>query len=171
MVATTLFAMGTLGLYQLLIYAYQLSALCRYRDEARGVIMSFADQFMRLQTTTTVNGTAYQRYLFQTTTAPTGTGLVWGTTVNGGLSSQDSYDSALPTVQQSYLAVTLGGTTNPVAGQVTRTAVALNPANGASASSTTFTAAGYLLLGTFSISYSVFGKSYTQSVAIVRSVP
>jgi Tfp pilus assembly protein PilV len=173
MIATTLFTMGTLGVYQLLVYAYELSALCRYRDEARGIIMSFADQFSRLQTTYTPPGSpvSYQRYLFQTTNGFTGTGLVWGSSSNGGVSSQDTYSFTPTQVSQPYLSVSLGGTTNAIAGQVTRSVVALNPSNGASASSTTFTAAGYMLLGTFSINYTAYGKNYTQSVSVIRCVP
>jgi prepilin-type N-terminal cleavage/methylation domain-containing protein len=163
MMAVTIFAMITLGIYQMLIKSYQMSALTRYRDDARGVILSFADQFMRLQTTTTHSGTAYTRYLFAITNAPTGTGLNWGS-----LSDQDCL-TAIPTVPS--LALTIGGVSTGIPATVTRTVVPLDPSTGAAAGSTTFTAAGYMLLGTFTITYSLLGQTYTQSVSVVRAAP
>ncbi len=163
MMSVTIFAMITLGVYQMLIKAYQMSALTRYRDDARGVILSFADQFMRLQTTTTHSGTAYTRYLFTVSSTPTGTGLQWGS-----LSDQDSL-TALTAVPS--LAVTIGGGSIGIPASVTRTVVALNPSTGATSNTTTYTAAGYMLAGTFTITYSIFGQTYNQSVSVVRAAP
>lgn len=49
MIAAIIFAMAALGIYAMLFRAYQLSALARYRDDARAVLETFADQFERLQ--------------------------------------------------------------------------------------------------------------------------
>src|SRR5882724_8286328 len=78
MVAVTVFSLLTLGVYQILIKAYEIAAITRCRDDGRAVLTTFADQFMRLQTTddetinnpdgSTTSGT-YIRELFNYTTS------------------------------------------------------------------------------------------------------
>ncbi len=167
MMSVTIFAMITLGIYQMLIKAYQMSSLTRYRDDARAVILTFADQFMRLQTTAEHGNPLapppYTRYLFTVSTVPTGTGLQWG-----ALSDQDNMTYVAPT---TALAVTIGGASNSIPAAVTRTVVPLDASTGASSSSTTYSAAGYLLLGTFTITYTIYGQTYNQSITVVRAAP
>ncbi|HWA09287.1 MAG TPA: prepilin-type N-terminal cleavage/methylation domain-containing protein [Opitutaceae bacterium] len=164
MMSVTIFAMLSLGVYQMLIKSYELSAITRYRDDARAVLLTFADQFSRLQTTQTHSGTAYARYLFQPAASPTGTGLQWGS-----LSDQDSL-TALTSVPS--LSVTIGNSAggNGIPAAITRTVVPLN-SDGTTAGSVTYTAAGYMLLGTFTATYSVFGHTYVQSVSVLRAAP
>ena len=78
MLSTTIFTMVTLGVYTILIKSYQMIALSRCRDEARAVLRTYADQFLRLQTTERVSGATYNRWLFNPTNGPSGRGLRWG---------------------------------------------------------------------------------------------
>lgn len=159
MVATFIFTLVMLGVYAALIKSQQLIALTRYQDNARAVLLSFADQFTRLQTTE--DGTNLTRVLFTPTTAEQGTGtdLSWGS-VNAQTSSTGTEN----------LVINLGGTANAVPATVTRIVKQISPTTGADQTSP-YTAAGYLLRGTFTISYSISGKSYNQSLTVVRAVP
>jgi prepilin-type N-terminal cleavage/methylation domain-containing protein len=80
MVATTLLTMVGLGILSVLVGAYRVAAKARYRDQARYVIKSFADQFLTQQPAD-LSGNTYT--LFQVTTdsngnsAPVGTGITW----------------------------------------------------------------------------------------------
>lgn len=164
MVGTTIFIMCALGVYAALIKSYQLSALSRCREEARAVLRTFADQFERLQTSVedTATKEAYTRWLFFVE-GTTGRGLVWP-----GISDTDTRTS-LPNVE--YLEVQLGTKDAPVIGRVTRTIEHLNTANGTVAAYRQIEAAGYMLQGTFSITYKINNNTYTESLSVARSVP
>ncbi|MGA3008080.1 MAG: prepilin-type N-terminal cleavage/methylation domain-containing protein, partial [Opitutaceae bacterium] len=51
MVSAIVLAMTAAGLFSLLFQAYKLSALARYRDDARAVLQTFASQFQAMQAT------------------------------------------------------------------------------------------------------------------------
>lgn len=163
MMATLILTMVSLGIYVAMIKSYQMSALTRARDDARGVLRSYGDQFLRLQTTDLVGGTAYNRWLFNITPGPTGQGLTWGALSNTNTSVQAEDIPALP--------ITLGGTNNPIPALLTRHVRYVNAATGNSTTTQEIAAAGYFLVGTFSISFSMVGKEYSQSITLVRAAP
>ena len=162
MIATMVFTMGILGVYGMMLKSYELVTLSRHRDNGRALLLSFADQFLRLQTTDLIAGSVVTRTLFADTnvSGPTGTGLSWtdtaGNTVNGG-------SSGLP--------VQLGETSSSrVPAVVMRTVSNLDSATGNTVSGATATAAGWMLQATFTITYSVKGRPQTQSLTVARSV-
>ena len=163
MIASGVFIMVTLGVYAMLIKSYQLAALSRTRDEARAVLRTFGDQFERLQTTDVdSSGSTYTRWLFYPE-GVTGRGLSWGS-----LSTTDVH-TELPAV--SSLAVTLGQAGHTVAATVTRDVSYIDDASGATTSSAQIKAAGYMMKGTFAITFSMNAKSYTETLTVVRAVP
>jgi prepilin-type N-terminal cleavage/methylation domain-containing protein len=161
MIATLVFAMGILGVYAMMIKSYELVALARHRDNSRAVLMSFADQFLRLQTTDMVPGSGIvTRGLFATTATPTGVGLNWtdttGTRVVGTAAG---------------LTVALGDSgSSEVPATVTRSVTNLNVPSGDAVSGVTATAAGWMLQATFTIDYTIKGRPQTQSLTVARSV-
>ncbi|HTB81633.1 MAG TPA: prepilin-type N-terminal cleavage/methylation domain-containing protein [Opitutaceae bacterium] len=217
LIAGTIFAMMATGIYAMLFKSYQLAALCRYRDDARAVLQTFADQFERLdisdfiytnssntvitfpsadiyQTSTknvidasgnivysNITKTGDPRELF-TLTSGTGNGLrYWDTTNQEILPS--NVKSSDPTVLNwngtTALQFTLGantgtGTTSTDAKAITawatRKVVQINNTSGA-INTTPLTSnppAGQLLEATFTITYSVYGRSVTQTLSVMR---
>ena len=161
MIATLVFAMGILGVYAMMIKSYELVALARHRDNGRAVLMSFADQFLRLQTTDLVPGSGIvTRGLFAPTSTPTGVGLDW-TDCTGARVIGTS----------SGLTVALGDNgSSQVPATVTRSVTNLNVPSGNPVASVTATAAGWMLQATFTINYTVKGRPQTQSLTVARSV-
>jgi len=161
MIATMVFALGVLGVYAMMIKSYELVALARHRDNGRAVLVSFADQFLRLQTTDMIPGSGIvTRGLFATTTTPTGVGLDWtdsnGTRIVGTAAG---------------LTVALGDAeSSAVPATVTRTVTNLNSPSGNPVSGVTATAAGWMLQATFTIDYTIKGRPQTQSLTVARSV-
>jgi hypothetical protein len=161
MIATLVFAMGILGVYAMMIKSYELVALARHRDNGRAVLMSFADQFLRLQTTDLVPGSGViTRGLFATTSTPTGVGLDW----------TDSTGSRVVGTSTG-LTVALGDNgSSRVPAMVTRSVTNLNVPSGNPVAGVTATAAGWMLQATFTINYSVKGRPQSQSLTVARSV-
>ena len=179
MIAAIILVMFTLGIYGLIIESYNMTARIRYRDDARAVLLTFADQFERLQTTTEVKsmGKSYARWLFNPTPGgPDGAGLRWG-----ALCDEDAFNNPLPSPVPTFLNVTLGdtndmalvGTKNPIIAHVTRAVYYVTSTGDASAvqPSTSITAAGWLIVGTFTISYTANGRAEKSSITVTRSVP
>ena len=169
MIASVLLAMSILGILGCLIAAYRTSAKARYRDHARYIIKSLADQFLTEQTQNTSDGSTIT--MFQVT-APTGQGLTWqnpdgsmathttsagfDTGVNVVLGDNTGAPiSAVVTRQVQYLASTTVGSTTA----------------GSPVSTVSNQAAGYLLRGDFAITYTFLSQTITQSITVVRSVP
>jgi prepilin-type N-terminal cleavage/methylation domain-containing protein len=169
MVGTVVFAMVTMGVYTALIKSYQLAALARTRDEARAVLRTFADQFERLQTTDEVDGITCTRWLFLPTSGPTGRGLQWQDSTTG-TPAMSSDNTSVNAEETPYLSVTLGAGSAQIPAQVTRDVAYVSESTGTTAAQQ-ITAAGYLLRGTFAISYQLNGRSYSQSLTVARSVP
>ncbi len=161
--AATIFTLVVLGVYSCLIKAYQLEALSRCRDDARAVLRTYADQFERLQTTELVGASTYNRWLFNPTSGPSGRGMVWG-------SLSDS-NTSVAAADVPYLTVTLGSPDSGVTAQVTRDVSYVNSSTGATSSSRTIEASGYMLKGVFAISYSLAGHTYSQSITVLRAAP
>jgi type II secretory pathway pseudopilin PulG len=162
MIATVLLSMIILSILAVLIGSYRVAAKARYQDHARYVIKSLADQFLTQQTTDSFGDTLT---LFLDTNA-TGTGMTW-----------TNYDGSVETGTPTGLTVILGDNTGaPIQANVTRTVWYLNAANGTPTSIPQNAAAGYMLRGDFTISYSFPPSSpqantLSQTVTVVRSVP
>ena len=167
MMATVVFTMGILGVYAMMLKSYELVTLSRHRDNARAVLLSFADQFLRLHTAD--SGTI--RSLFVPTPA-TGLGLTWtdtaGNVVNG--------DTQLP-FPAPYIEVILGTSVdntqgNQVKAQVTRTVTLLDSTTGDPIPGTfaSYAGAGYMVQATFTITYPINGRIQSQSIVVARSV-
>lgn len=162
--ACLIFSMCTLGVLQLLVRAYNMSLLTRTRDNARTVLATYADQFQRLQTTEKVGSVYATRWLFYPY-GVTGSGLAWGT-----LSDSNVLTNPLPSAPANF-AINLGTTTNPVPATVTRDVKYVEDATGTTVAGLQVKAAGYMLQGTFAITYKVNNKQYTQSMTMTRAVP
>src|SRR5271154_6761838 len=80
MVATVLLSMMILGILQVLVGSYRLSAKARYNDHARYIIKSFADQFLTEKSTDSTGATLP----FFNPTSSTGVGLNWTQTLPNG---------------------------------------------------------------------------------------
>ena len=163
MLSTTIFTMVTLGVYTILIKSYQMIALSRCRDEARAVLRTYADQFLRLQTTERVSGATYNRWLFNPTNGPSGRGLRWG-----ALSDRNT-STAAPEVDN--IAITLGSGGHATPATLTRDVRYVASGSGANVTALNIDAAGFMLSATFSINYRSSGKAYTQSVTVIRATP
>jgi type II secretory pathway pseudopilin PulG len=175
MIAMMVFVGVALGIYQMMLKSNQIAKMTRYRDDARAVLLTYADQFQRLQTTDEVplnSGNYYTRHIFVANTiasSPTGKGLRWG-----DLSDQNI--ATATTLNDTPLSVVLGGSTvggagNGIRAQVTRKMTFLNKDTGALSDSRSDSAAGYMLNGEFTITYSFGGRTFTDSISSVRSVP
>ena len=163
MVATAVFTLVILGVYSALIQSYKMTALSRYKDEARAVLRTYADQFLRLQTTEPVSGTDYTRWLFNPATSPTGQGLVWGDFSDGPVTDGSA--------AVSYLTVNLGRTGSQIAARVTREVHYVNAATGATSATRTIASGGYMIEGIFTITFTLSGKSHSQSLTVNRNAP
>jgi prepilin-type N-terminal cleavage/methylation domain-containing protein len=160
MAATIIFAGSILGVYAMMIRSYEMVTMARHRDNGRAILLSFADQFQRLQTTDEVGGTIVTRFLFQIATTPTGVGLTF----------TDSTGNTL-TGTSGGLTVPLGDVgSSQVTGVVTRQVQNLNPTTGVVQNGVTASAAGWMLQGTFRLTYAVNGHPQSQQLVIARSV-
>ena len=159
-----IFCLCTLGVFGMLVRSYNMSVLTRTRDNARTVLATYADQFERLQTTEKVGSTYATRWLFYPY-GVTGSGLAWGT-----LSDSNVLTNPLPSAPANF-AINLGTTLNPVPATVTRDVKYVEDATGTTVSGLQVKAAGYMLQGTFAITYKVNNKQYTQSMTMTRAVP
>jgi prepilin-type N-terminal cleavage/methylation domain-containing protein len=186
MIAAGIFVMAAFGLYTILIKAYELNTIARYHDDARAVLQTYADQFQRLQTAVEdpVSHSVYTRELF-VPTDPTGKGLqYWYSSSTGALSVEAS--NATSFANNGSVQVTLGGSTNSVLATVTRQVQSIDPGSHAagthlsghpnggenfSLGTDPLYAAGKLLLGTFSITYQVSGRTVVQNLSILRADP
>ncbi len=162
MVATAVFTMGILGVYGMLIYSYNLETLARHRDNARAVLLSFADKFERLQTTDPATS-ALRNFFDATPTTPNGTGLSW-TDNNGTVTAGTT----------AGITVTLGSSaSSQVQAVVTELVDNLDPNTGAiqAHGPGTNAAAGRIIQATFTIKYTIKGITQSQSLAVTRAVP
>ena len=174
MVATMVFALVILGVYTAITKAYQLNQVTRYNDQARAVLLSYIDQFQRLETADTIGSNSYVRPFFSKTVA-TGYGLDNLNRINDTAADASAVVSAADGVPK---AVTLGEASNAaITAYVTRTVYPLNLATGSMLPVETDTTAyykapGYALVGIFTITYTMpSGKIYTQRLATTRSIP
>lgn len=166
MVATVLLSMIILGILAVLIGSYRIAARARYNDHARYVIKSFADQFLT-QDTTDTNGLTIP---FFVPTAATGYSLSW-TNSDGSVTVGGSGSPSIP--------ILLGDNTGaPITANLSRQ-VSYYYTSGAGIGTSTLLAqnasAGYILQGTFKITYAFppgpQAQTLTQTLVVSRSVP
>jgi prepilin-type N-terminal cleavage/methylation domain-containing protein len=170
MVATVLLSMIILGILEVLIGSYRVAAKARYRDHARYVIKSMADQFLTQQA---FDGNGNALTLFTPTVdglgnpTPLGTGMAWTNT--DGTSGTLSADSL-----GLYYYVKLGDNSGaPITATLTRSVQYIYPQiNGAETLVTQSTPAGYMLQADFKITYQFDGVQATPlTMTAVRAVP
>lgn len=163
MMAVIVFSLGMLGVYMMLVKSYELVTLCRHRDNARAVLLSYADQFQRLKTT---DSSENLLFFFQTCATPTGFGLAWTDSNNNTTNvTTTTEDQAINGIK-----ITLGDTaSSSVLARVKRQVQPLNMSTGAVTGGAVYTAAGYMLQGTFTITYKVKDRNITQSLTVARS--
>jgi prepilin-type N-terminal cleavage/methylation domain-containing protein len=164
MIATLVFCMGILGVYAMMLKSYELVTLARHRDNGRAILLSFADQFLRLQTTDAgTNGAVIPRPIFiPTTTGPTGAGLSW----------TDTFGHVGVIDGNGNLQVLMGDSnSSQVTATVTRFVSYVDSTTGNAVTSQIATPAGWMLQGTFTISYPIRGRIQSQSITVARAVP
>ena len=162
MMSTMIFTLGMLGVYMMLIKSYEMVALCRHRDNARAILLTYSDQFQRLKTTDS-SGTL--NFLFQTATTPTSFGLSWTDASNNTVSNYTN------TSDTAGLPVMLGDVNSSgVPARVFRKVQPLLMTDGSVVNGApTYTAAGYMLQGTFTVTYKIKGRDVSQSMTVARS--
>ncbi len=174
MVATMVFMMVILGVYSAITKAYQISQLTRYNDQARAVLLSYIDQFQRLETA----DDGFVRPFF-TPAVPTGSGMDNLNRLNDSAATAPAVATA---TSGAYLEVTLGdgSSVSPITARVTRSVYPVDIATGAlldpnptvTPTTTYYKQPGYSLVGIFTISYTLpSGKTYTQRLSTSRTIP
>ena len=178
MIGMLVFTLVAIGAYMMILRSYELTAVARYRDAARGVLRTYVDQFERLQTTTPVGKLSYDRYLFYPTTQsgfplnfdtnvhPSGT---WGNTL---ISDADTLTN--PAGDSSpYITIDLGGSDTKIPAKVWREVYYVDLVTGLPVSGNVpdWGNAGYLICGTFKIQYTVRTRQYTDQMSVLRAVP
>jgi hypothetical protein len=180
MVATVLLSMIILGILEVLIGSYRVAAKARYRDHARYVIKSFADQFLTQQA---FDGNGNLLPFFTPTVdsmgnaTPLGTGLTWtNTDGSAGYSSASPItdSSNVPVVGLNFYVLLGDNSGAPVTATVQRSVQYIYPqVNGGETLIAQDSPAGYMLEATFTISYQFLGQTISPplSISAVRAVP
>jgi prepilin-type N-terminal cleavage/methylation domain-containing protein len=168
MVATTLLTMVGIGLLSVFIGAYRVAAKARYRDHARYIIKSFADQFLTQQTSDSQTGVTYTIFVptvdASGNSVPLGTGLSWTNTDNTtGTLSNDA-------IGATYTVLIGDNTGTPIQATVTRW-VRYVQGDGTANLITNQTSAGSLLEGDFVITYPYLGQTVSQKIVALRANP
>jgi prepilin-type N-terminal cleavage/methylation domain-containing protein len=169
MVATVLLSMMILSILQVMIGSYRVAAKARYNDHARYIIKSFADQFL---TQSSTDGSGNTLSLF-VPTSQTGVGLTWvATNPTGG---QTTYvGSALTSPTTGGLQVPLSDSTTgekPIMATVSYQVWYIDPTTGVTSSTATSLAAGQLLRGDFTATYTFQSRIITQTISALRATP
>ena len=168
MVATGLLTMVGLGILSVMIGAYRVAAKARYRDHARYIVKSFADQFLTQQTSDSQTGVTFTMFVPTVdaggNSVPLGTGLSWTNT--DGTSGSLSNDA----IGATYTVLIGDNTGTPVQAIVTRWVRYVDDSGNANLISNQ-TSAGSLLEGDFTISYPYLGTNVSQTIYAVRANP
>jgi type II secretory pathway pseudopilin PulG len=170
MVATVLLSLIAVSLLSVLVNAYRVGAKARYRDHARYVIRTFAQQFLTQSATTDLSSNTYPLFTV-TVNSVTGAAMAKGTGMSW-TNSDGSPGIVSPDPQQSYMTVLLADTTGtPIPAQVTRQVAYVYTSTGATTLVPQNSAAGQLLQGTFAISYPYLGVTQTDQIIAIRANP
>ncbi len=169
MVSVALLTFFTTTLVTSLLKAYQLSAVVRARDQARFVITSASDQFLR--GTYLLGDNITVRTFFVPTTSPTGVGMAWQKDLQVFAFPPGTADPSYVVGTSAGLPISLaqdsGASTSAV---LTRQVAIIDPSTG-SASPVAATPAGQVLQATFIVTFTFGGKSYVETSTVVRTVP
>jgi type II secretory pathway pseudopilin PulG len=197
MVSTVLLSVLTLVLLSSIFAAYSLSAQTRYRDQARYVLTSVSDQFLRAPATDVFHPSLQAdglRDFFAISATPTGKGMSWygsaqvfvltpctgSKTTSAGLVNASVADEALysdPTTVHgadsaaglSFLMADYTG--RPVQATLTRMVQVIDPATGnIVAGSPTYVASGCILRGDFTLSFLFQNRNFSQSISVLRTI-
>jgi hypothetical protein len=193
MLAAMIFVAAGLGVFTVLIKAYESVILARYHDDAEAVLQTFASQFLRLGTTSKdSSGNTWSRILFSPVGAPQGGGLLWDSTSTSSgpnlildqMSNESGGAAAVSHTDLRYLNVTIGGSQNGVPAYVTRFVQQVKDDGTPSSTALPAQPAGQLLVATFTINYGTMGSDpmnhfmpgatvsqCTQTVSVLRSAP
>lgn len=167
--------MALLALIGTAFIAYEINHKARLRDNARAVLRTFTDQFQRISPSENVDmgdGTFRNtvREFFKITPAGTqsGSGLVWGSLST----SANTNDEAIP--DDSPLEINIGPPGSVQFAYVTRQIRYVNPATGAESDTVIRGGSGFMLKGTFTITYSLSSsrnkREIKQSMSALRLV-
>lgn len=169
MISTVLLSMIILGILAVLIGSYRVAAKARYNDHARYIAKSFADQFLTQQSVDTSGNTIT---LFVPTSS-TGLGLTWVTTdpTTGAQTTVNGTAEGLPV----FLSDASTGEA-PLEASVTRQVWNIDPTTGAPITQQVTDAAGSLLRGDFTVTFtypqnSPQGVKLSQTISAIRSIP
>jgi type II secretory pathway pseudopilin PulG len=169
MVATGLLVMVGLGILSVMIGAYRVAAKARYRDHARYIVKSFADQFLTQQSSDSQTGVTFTMFVPTVDSGgnsiPLGTGMSWTNT--DGTTGSLSTDA----LGASYYVLIGDNTGTPITATVTRWVRYVDPSTGFASLLSNQTSAGSLLEGDFTITYPYLGQTMTQTIVAVRSNP
>jgi hypothetical protein len=163
MIAALVLVIAMLGCIGALISAYRVSEVTRRRDEARALLQSFCDRFLR-ETTRDASNHYYPFFVTTVGTEPTGVGLTW-----------TGFDGVRQTGTSGGLLIPngLGGSSDTgIDVTVTRLVQELDEAGDPIAVDTdqsTFTAAGRMILATFTATYQVNRRQQTVQLTVARS--
>ena len=181
MVASMVFVAAGLGVYTIMIKAYQVVTLARYHDDARAVLQTFASQFVRLQSSDLVAGTPKNRILFTPVAAPTGHGLLWDSSMGAPDGNNVIMDSlsvepgtAAAHTSDDGLVVTIGGSLAGIPATVTRYVQQVKEDGTTSSTELPATSAGQMFVATFTIKYSIptlNSQRCEQSITVMRAAP
>ncbi len=144
--------------------SYRMSDMTRRRDEARALLQSFCDRFLR-ETAKNADGT--YNPLFQTTitTVPTGEGLSWtgfdGVRYTGNAAEGLLIPKGLGGADGGGIDVHVWRLVQEVDEETVPIVV--------NADQTTYTKAGRMILATFSAIYTVNGRQQTVRLSVARS--
>lgn len=182
MISTLLFSIVSLATLSTLLTAYRISATVRYRDQARFVLATACDQFLRASITDS-SGPSTRPFFTVTEVGgvptPTGVGLSW-------YGDRQTFVITPPTSAPLYALCTSNGavgdangmvfqlaanTPVPVSAKLMRLVRAVDPTTGDVISGQpTPTTAGYLLRGDFTISFQFQNQTFVESNTVLRSV-
>lgn len=165
MVAVGIASMSLMALIGTNLLSYKINHKARLRDNARSVLRTYVDQFQRLAYSDDSSGTNLIRSMFiPTTSGPTGLGLRWG-----NLSDETPNPD-----QPSVMEVDIGPPGSSQLARVTREVSYINPTNGEASTTRISDAAGFMIRGTFTITYTITGsrdkRPISQSISALRLI-
>jgi len=166
MLAAALVVITVAGIFSLLFKTYQLSALARYRDDARTVLETYAEQFQEL----TPQELATDVYTF----GVSGTNMQYWQSSNSDLALSSITASATATTSSSSASmptVYLGGNGPGIQNENSLPATlsyTITPITIVGGSPLSFIGGQALFQIDFKISYMVYGRTYTQDLAVLR---
>ena len=146
MIGFSIFTIGMVGMFAVLMQSYRLATRARYIDESRVVLRTIYDQIM---------SPAADPALLTTTSKPTGVGLTWNGSAGTakGLNVTLGLASAMPLVALVTREVTgLDSTGQPTA----------DPVNGP---------AGHRIQCSIAIQFVCSSQPWENAITLVRSVP